>query len=82
MILNLPAFLFALTPVISCSSFIVYIVQYLESRQNKCLFAFVIGHVLETLDDCLQFTARVSVDPRLMWDVIVKYYLNASLLLW
>ncbi|XP_028409625.1 adenylate cyclase type 10-like [Dendronephthya gigantea] len=40
------------------------------------------GHVLETLDDCLQFTAQTSVDPRLTWDVIVKYYLNASLLLW
>ncbi|CAB4030464.1 Hypothetical predicted protein [Paramuricea clavata] len=40
------------------------------------------GHILESLDDCLQFTVQTSTDPRLTWDLIVKYYLNASLLLW
>jgi hypothetical protein len=49
-------------------------------HENSILF--FLGHVLESLDDCLQFTVQSVVDPRLTWDLIVKYYLNASLLLW
>ena len=43
---------------------------------------FFLGHKLESLDDCLQFTIKASIDPCLTWDFIVKYYLNASLALW